>query len=168
MRSFLLTALKKKFEKSTLEAFSQQHGHDWLVWEPGGWTPPAKMTLAGAQMMQAVPKKADGAKPSSLSGEALALALEPKKDGTPVVVGRAQSDFDVNDATVSLKHLAFVYDGYRWTVADLGSRNGSKLDGLKLGEKHEPLFNGAEVAIGSVRLTYYLPNGMYERLTDTR
>lgn len=166
MRSFLLSALKKKFETSTLEAFSQQHPHDWLVWEPGGWTPPAKMTLSGAQMMTAVPKKAEAK--TSLSGEALALALEPKKDGKPVIVGRASSDFDVNDATVSLKHLAFVYDGYRWTVADLGSRNGSKLDGLKLGEKHEPLFNGAEVSIGSVRLTYYLPNGMHERLTDSR
>lgn len=166
MRSFLLTALKKKFEKSTQEAFAQQHNHDWLVWEPGGWTPPAKMTLAGANMMQAVPKKADPK--SSLSGEALALALEPKRDGKPVVIGRAQSDFDVNDATVSLKHLTLAYDGYRWTVADLNSRNGSKLDGLRLGEKHEPLFNGAEIAIGSVRLTYYLPNGMFERLTDTR
>jgi pSer/pThr/pTyr-binding forkhead associated (FHA) protein len=85
-----------------------------------------------------------------------------------VVIGRAQSDFDVNDATVSLKHLTLADDGYRWTVADLNSRNGSKLDGLRLGEKHEPLFNGAEIAIGSVRLTYYLPNGMFERLTDTR
>lgn len=163
MRSFLLSALKKKFEKSTLDAFSQQHGHDWLVWEPGGWSPPAKTTLSGAAF--AAPKPPGG---RSLSGEALALALEPKRDHSPVVVGRAASDFDVNDATVSLKHLAFVYDGYRWTVADLGSRNGSKLDGLKLGEKHEPLFNGAEVLIGSVRLTYYLPTGMFERLTDTR
>jgi pSer/pThr/pTyr-binding forkhead associated (FHA) protein len=166
VRSFLLSALKKKFEKSTLEAFTQQHPHDWLVWEPGGWNPPAKMTLTGGQMMQAVSKKADPK--TTLSGEALALALEPKKDGKPVVIGRAQSDFDVNDATVSLKHLTLTYDGYRWTVADLSSRNGSKLDGLKLGEKHEPLFNGAELSIGSVRLTYYLPNGMYERLTDTR
>ena len=163
MRSYLLSALKKKFITSSLEDFTQTHGHDWLVWEPGGWSPPAKTTLAGGTL-NAPPK----APARSLSGEALALALEPKRDGTPIIVGRANCDFEVNDGTVSLKHLAFVYDGYRWTVADLGSRNGSKLDGLKLGEKHEPIFNGAEVAIGIVRLTYYLPNGMFERLTDTR
>jgi hypothetical protein len=164
VRSYLLSALKKKFVTSTLEDFTETHGHDWLVWEPGGWSPPAKTTLSGGPMNLALP-----AKPArSLSGEALALALEPKRDGTPIIVGRKDCDFEVNDGTVSVKHLAFVYDGYRWTVADLGSRNGSKLDGLKLGEKHEPIFNGAEVAIGSVRLTYYLPNGMYERLTDTR
>ena len=163
MRSYLLTALKKKFIASKLEDFTQTHAHDWLVWEPGGWSPPAKTTLAGGTL-NAPPKD-----PSrSLSGEALALALEPKKDGTPIIVGRSNCDFEVNDGTVSVKHLAFVYDGYRWTVADLGSRNGSKLDGLKLGEKHEPIFNGAEVAIGSVRLTFYVPSGMHERLTDKR
>lgn len=163
VRSFLLSALKKKYAGSKLDDFTQTYEHDWLVWEPGGWSPPAKTTLAGG-MMKPPPKPPTG----SLSGEALALALEPKRDGTPIIVGRANCDFEVNDGTVSLKHLAFVYDGYRWTVADLGSRNGSKLDGLKLGEKHEPIFNGAEVMIGSVRLTYYLPNGMHERLTDTR
>jgi hypothetical protein len=164
VRSYLLSALKQKFLTSNVEDFTQTHGHDWLVWEPGGWSPPAKTTLAGATLkapLSLPPRK-------SLSGEALALALEPKRDGSPIIVGRANCDFEVNDGTVSVKHLAFVYDGYRWTVADLGSRNGSKLDGLKLGEKYEPIFNGAEVAIGSVRLTYYLPNGMHERLTDKR
>ncbi len=167
MRSYLLSALKKKYLHSSAEDFTQTHGHDWLVWEPGGWSPPAKTTLAGGTLNAplSMPPKTPG---KSLSGEALALALEPKRDGSPIIVGRANCDFEVNDGTVSLKHLAFVYDGYRWTVADLGSRNGSKLDGLKLGEKHEPIFNGAEVAIGIVRLTYYLPNGMFERLTDTR
>ena len=141
-----------------LAAFTEAHGHDWLVWEPGaGWNPPAKTTLAGA--MKAVPTRG-----ATLSGEALAVALEPRKDGQPIVVGRSDCDFVVNDGTVSLRHLQFIYDGYRWTVADLASRNGSKLDGLKLGEKAEPLFNGAELVIGSVNLTYYLPNGMHERL----
>jgi len=162
VRSFLLSALKKKFITSTLEDFTRVHDHDWLVWEPGGWSPPAKTTLSGG-----IPDVAK-APTRSLSGEALALALEPKRDGTPVVVGRSNCDFEVNDGTVSVKHLAFVYDGYRWTVADLGSRNGSKLDGLKLGAKHEPIFNGADLLIGTVRLTYYAPNGMHERLTDTR
>lgn len=163
MRSFLLSALKKKFFAATLEGFSEAHPHDWVVWEPGGWSPPAKTTLSG---FTAAPPK--NPSKSSLSGEALALALEPKRDGQPVIIGRANCDFEVNDGTVSLRHLEFIYDGYRWTVADLGSRNGSKLDGLKLGKRHEPLFNGAEVLIGSVRLTYYLSNGMHERLTDTR
>lgn len=139
-------------------AFIEAHGHDWLVWEPGaGWNPPSKTTLAGA--MKAAPTRG-----ATLSGEALAVALEPRKDGQPIVVGRSDCDFVVNDGTVSLRHLQFIYDGYRWTVADLASRNGSKLDGLKLGDKPEPLFNGAELLIGSVNLTYYLPNGMHERL----
>lgn len=163
MRSFLLTALKKKFVTSTLDEFTEVHGHDWLVWEPGGWSPPAKTTLAGQSLTSPLKVPA-----RTLSGEALALALEPKRDGSPIIVGRANCDFEVNDGTVSVKHLAFVYDGYRWTVADLGSRNGSKLDGVRLSEKHVPVFNGAEVTIGKVRLTYYLPSGMHERLTDFR
>lgn len=163
MRSFLLSALKKKFQAVSLEDFKRVHGHDWVVWEPGGWSPPAKTTLSGSL---APPLVKDPSR--SLSGEALALALEPKRDGSPVIVGRSNCDFEVNDGTVSVRHLAFVFDGFRWTVGDLGSRNGSQLDGLKLGEKHEPIFNGAEMTIGTVRLTYYLPTGMHERLTDPR
>ena len=154
----MLTALKKKFVTSTLEAFTQAHAHDWLVWEPGGWKAPEKTTMAG--MMPKIDPKMSG----SISGEALALALEPKRDGKPIIVGRHDCDFVVNDGTVSLRHLQFTYDGYRWTVSDLGSRNGSKLDGLALGTKAEPLFNGVEILIGSVRLTYYLPTGMHQRL----
>ena len=160
MRTYLLTALKKKFQSSTLEDFTQEYLHDWLVWEPGGWNPPAKTTLTGGSRgMRAV---------RTLSGEALAVALEPKRNGAPIIVGRANCDFEVNDGTVSLRHLAFVYDGYRWTVADLGSRNGSKLGGMPLGKKHELLSNGVEVFLGSVRLSYYVPHGMYERLTDSK
>lgn len=165
MRSFLLTALKKKFVTSSLEDFKQTYSHDWLVWEPGNWSPPAKTTLSGGQMMPLSPA---GGPARSISGEALAVVLEPKRDQTPIIVGRSNCDFEVNDGTVSVKHLSFVFDGFRWTVADLSSRNGSTLDGLKLREKHEPIFNGAEVTIGSVKLTYYLPSGMHERLTSTR
>ena len=160
VRSFLLSALKKKFEATPLATFTETHPHDWLVWEPGGgWNPPSKVTLAGA--MKAV---LPAAKAGTLSGEALAVALEPRKDGAPIVVGRSECDFVVNDGTVSLRHLQFIYDSFRWTVADLGSRNGSQLDGLKLGEKAEPLFNGAELTMGSVQLTYYVASGMHERL----
>ena len=153
--------MKKKFEATSLAAFTLVHGHDWLVWEPGGWNPPTKTTMSG--MIQSVAARPAG---GSLTGEALAVALEPRRDGAPILVGRADCDFVVNDGTVSLKHLQFIYDTYRWTVADLGSRNGSKLDGLRLGEKAEPLFNGAELIIGSVGLTYYLPDGMHERLSS--
>jgi pSer/pThr/pTyr-binding forkhead associated (FHA) protein len=163
MRSFLLSALKKKFVTSTIEDFKETHSHDWLVWEPGNWSPPAKTTLSGGMLAaDAIHSK------RSISGEALAVALEPKRDSTPIIVGRSGCDFEVNDGTVSVRHLSFMFDGFRWTVADLGSRNGSTLDGLKLLEKHEPIFNGAEVTIGSVRLTYYLPQGMHERLTDSK
>jgi pSer/pThr/pTyr-binding forkhead associated (FHA) protein len=131
------------------------------VWEPGNWSPPAKRTLASASLSP-LPTPVS----SKLNAEALALALEPRRDGAPIVVGRSGCDFVINDGTVSVKHLAFAYDGYRWTVADLASRNGSQLDGLRLGEKPEPLFNGAELMIGTVRLSYYLTGGMFERLTS--
>ncbi len=165
-----MSALKKKFVGSTLDTFTEAHGHDWLVWEPGGWIPPAKTTLAGGTL-KVVPKlvvRSPRLEVRSLSGEALALALEPKRDGTPIILGRKNCDFEVNDATVSVKHLHFIYDGYRWAVADLGSRNGTKLNGVKLNQNLEPIFNGAQIAVGSVRLTYYLPMGMHERLSGAQ
>jgi hypothetical protein len=54
-------------------------------------------------------------------------------DGARVSVGRSlEDDIFVNEATVSRRHAALERTGGVWTVVDLGSLNGTFLDGRRL------------------------------------
>jgi pSer/pThr/pTyr-binding forkhead associated (FHA) protein len=71
--------------------------------------------------------------------------------GTEVVLGRSRSaDVTVDDGTVSSRHLRFeaLPDG-RWGVADLGSTNGTRLNGAPL-TAPAVLGEGDEVRIGAL------------------
>ena len=104
MRSWLLSALKKRFQNATFEMFAAEHGHDWLIWEPGSWLPPSRVTMAGSLDKPQNPSK---------SGEALAIALE-QSAGT-LILGREgsgpgsneENEIVLNDGTLSKKHLQF-------------------------------------------------------------
>ena len=165
MRSWLLSALRKRFQNATFDQFSADHAHDWLVWEPGSWLPPSRVTMAGSLDKPQNPSK---------SGEALAIALE-QSAGT-LLLGREgsgpgsneENEIVLNDGTLSKKHLQLEFDGYHWKVSDLKSRNGTQLNGLKLGSTPEKLSNGAQLKCGQVHLTFYVPNGMLNRLKQTR
>jgi pSer/pThr/pTyr-binding forkhead associated (FHA) protein len=51
----------------------------------------------------------------------------------PVIVGRRHdSDFVIGDSTVSRRHAALHREGYAWFVEDLGSRNGTRVNGRRV------------------------------------
>ena len=58
-----------------------------------------------------------------------------------VVVGRETADLALDDARVSRAHCRVGFDGALWTVEDLGSRNGTFIDGLRV---HEPALLGLD------------------------
>jgi pSer/pThr/pTyr-binding forkhead associated (FHA) protein len=46
-----------------------------------------------------------------------------------IVIGRNSPDLKLNDIMISRHHARLKYDGKRWILRDLGSRNGTKLNG---------------------------------------
>ncbi len=57
------------------------------------------------------------------------------KAGKRLTVGRTRArDIHVKDAAVSEKHAELRWEGTRWTVTDVGSSNGTVLNGRKLSE----------------------------------
>jgi pSer/pThr/pTyr-binding forkhead associated (FHA) protein len=55
---------------------------------------------------------------------------------TPVVIGRhADSDFVIDDRTVSRRHAAIHREGWVWIVEDLGSTNGTRVNGRRVGAR---------------------------------
>jgi pSer/pThr/pTyr-binding forkhead associated (FHA) protein len=52
----------------------------------------------------------------------------------PVLIGRGpDSDFVIADATVSRRHAEIHREGYAWIVEDLGSKNGTRVNGRPVG-----------------------------------
>jgi hypothetical protein len=71
----------------------------------------------------------------------------------PVIIGRApECDVELADATVSRRHAEIVRDGDAWFVRDLGSSNGTKLNGA--GVVDQILNDGDELRLGSVTLRF--------------
>jgi hypothetical protein len=159
LKSYLISSLTFRFGNADLATFTKAHPHDWLLWEPGSWKPPGSVTLVAPGLGTPVPSRP--------SGEALALALQPKKDGGQLTLGRGpECDAVINDGTLSQLHLVFMQTKEGgWTVRDAGSRNGSTLDDHRLDAGTPlPLKNGCKLTAAKVMFTYYGPAGMLQRL----
>jgi hypothetical protein len=69
------------------------------------------------------------------------------------VLGRgAEADVVVDDAGVSRRHAEVHTDGARVRVVDLGSTNGTFVDGERVGPQGAPLADGSRITIGRTRI----------------
>ncbi|MDX1965850.1 MAG: protein kinase [Planctomycetaceae bacterium] len=76
------------------------------------------------------------------SGESFALTQDR------LLIGRgAECQLQVDDAAVSSRHCELRFDGYRWWLNDLHSRNGTSVNGVAV-RQHE-LQSGDEISVGS-------------------
>jgi pSer/pThr/pTyr-binding forkhead associated (FHA) protein len=67
----------------------------------------------------------------------------------PVVIGRHRdSDFVIGDSTVSRRHAALHREGYVWILEDLGSKNGTRLNGRPV-EGRAVVAPGDEIGFGA-------------------
>lgn len=71
------------------------------------------------------------------------------------VIGRGtDADVTVNDSSISRRHVEFTWDGSRAQVRDLGSTNGSRLDGARLSVSG--LESGSVIDMGSTRVVFHV------------
>jgi hypothetical protein len=76
-------------------------------------------------------------------------------DADLTTVGRhPEADIFLDDVTVSRRHAEFLRSGRGFEVKDLGSLNGTYLDGNRI-DGTARLLDGAEVQVGKFRLTFY-------------
>jgi pSer/pThr/pTyr-binding forkhead associated (FHA) protein len=74
--------------------------------------------------------------------------------GTEAVVGRAPDvDFVIDDNLVSRRHVRVVRDGDGYAVEDLGSRNGTLLNGKKVVARTR-LSDGDTIHVGGTDITF--------------
>ena len=164
--SSLLLALRKPRERvvKVVETYSQmlrRKGHattnSGIASRPGGSARPAvsdsEQTAGGAASPRWTMSGSDGA------GKAVRLSLtEAQFANAPqgLVIGRQQSSSDLvlSDASVSRSHARLKLSGGTLSVEDLGSANGTRVDGQPVAEgKTVKLAESAVVEFGDVKVT---------------
>jgi len=97
------------------------------------------------------------------AAEALALVLDPT--AAVVTLGREGCDLLINDGTLSAKHLQLSPTPTGWVVEDLGSRNGTRVDGVRLQEHTRmPIRSGTRIAAAQCTFTFLTPEALWARL----
>lgn len=72
------------------------------------------------------------------------------------VIGRSPGcDLAVEDRAVSRRHAELRYEGGRWLLTDLGSRNGTRVNGWAVAAAQ--VFDGDELVVGRTRLRFHPP-----------
>jgi pSer/pThr/pTyr-binding forkhead associated (FHA) protein len=67
----------------------------------------------------------------------------------PVLIGRhADSDFVIDDRTVSRRHASIHREGYLWILEDLGSKNGTRVNGERV-RGRRMVVPGDEIGFGA-------------------
>ena len=85
--------------------------------------------------------------------------LELPIDAAWLVIGRgASADWCLAELTLSRSHAAFGWDGERFFVEDLGSTNGTFVNGERSARVR--LRDGDEVQIGRLRLRVAIPRAL--------
>jgi len=82
--------------------------------------------------------------------------LEVPIDRDRIVIGRGrEADLTVAEPTISRQHAAIEWDGEGFTLRDLGSTNGSRVNGRR--ETRARLSDGDEIELGRLQLRLYAP-----------
>lgn len=82
------------------------------------------------------------------------VILEADKDGYKIVGG--ENDGKNSTETMSRRHAEFACVGGRWTITDLGSMNGTKVNSKSVGQNETYLANNDQIGLGAVSLLFNL------------
>lgn len=83
-------------------------------------------------------------------------ATHPLQAETTTIGRSSRADVIVSDTGVSRQHMQIQRTGSRWFARDLGSTNGSFVDGEELRAAETELYHGAVITLGNARLRFRL------------
>ncbi|MBQ2932452.1 MAG: FHA domain-containing protein [Clostridia bacterium] len=70
------------------------------------------------------------------------------------IIGRGKNcDISISDMYLSVEHFQIWYDDGEWFVADMGSKNGTFLNEIRL-KKVKPIHDGDELLFGGLRVIF--------------
>ena len=90
--------------------------------------------------------------------------MHPLAGGRTIIGRGSDADITVDDTGISRKHVEILWDGKRGQARDLGSTNGSKLNGMPLSKA--PLEPDSVIDIGRTRIVFRVLAQSAESATD--
>jgi pSer/pThr/pTyr-binding forkhead associated (FHA) protein len=81
-----------------------------------------------------------------------AASVQVPRQGLTVLGRTEDSPVRLDEPEVSYRHAEVRLSGSTWQVRDLGSTNGTTIDGERIGDAWVPLRDGAVLALGGVRV----------------
>ncbi len=146
-----------------VRAFSGQMGPFALMQRPSSDASGRGLRLATVGLPQQVLEKL----PSPVEFEELMVAIlpPPQSDGTmELTIGRSsECDLVVADQAVSSRHAAIRWDGERAVIVDLGSANGTFVNGKKLAG-YAALANGEQMGFGRAHFIFLSAAELHARI----
>ena len=97
-----------------------------------------------------------------MAGQAFIKIVSGSKEGLnvvlpdkhPLVIGRRQGDLIIDDPMVSGRHFQILFEKDSWHLQDLGSTNGTMVDGRLV--RDTVLRPGSEITVGSTRMVLFV------------
>ena len=97
-----------------------------------------------------------------MAGQAFIKIVSGSKEGLnvvlpdkhPLVIGRRQGDLIIDDPMVSGRHFQILFEKDGWHLQDLGSTNGTMVDGRLV--RDTVLRPGSEITVGSTRMVLFV------------
>jgi len=97
-----------------------------------------------------------------MAGQAFLKIVSGSKEGLnvvlpdkhPLVIGRRQGDLIIDDPMVSGRHVQILFEDGSWHLQDLGSTNGTMVDGRLV--RDMVLRPGSEISVGSTRMVLFV------------
>lgn len=78
----------------------------------------------------------------------------PVKRARGLLIGRGKKLVDLLDSQVSTRHCAIEWQDDRFTIRDLGSANGTRVDGVEVGPEPVALADGVTIGLGESVLRF--------------
>jgi pSer/pThr/pTyr-binding forkhead associated (FHA) protein len=120
-----------------------------------GYCEECGFALEGAEGVQQMPSLPIAELPTLVDAAGNEYALRPGVN----TVGRLNADVLLSDPSVSRSHARIVVQNGTVTIEDVGSTNGTFVNGQKLTPQVPiPLADGAEIAFGGTKLTLRMPS----------
>lgn len=127
---------------------------------------PSSSPAAGPTATAAAPRQAPAPpRPAANTRAVGVLEYDGRRrtlqEGSTVIGRSASADITLPDTGISRKHVEVVRSGSRYIVRDLGSTNGTSVDGQQLSGAHDEaeLRDGSLISMGSARLRFRLDAG---------
>ena len=164
----LLGPVKATFVKNTelkRGQLSVESQSDRDAGSGAGRPQPASSPAAGPTATAAAPRAAS-VPPLPSAGPAVGVLefggnRRTLQEGSTVIGRSASADITLPDTGISRKHVEIVRSGSRYIARDLGSTNGTSVDGEQLSGAHAEaeLRDGSLIALGNARLRFRLDAG---------